>query len=50
MEKLLKELGLGEKEQVPVYQFVKDAIVRKYGQEFYDELDGAAQFMKADKG
>jgi hypothetical protein len=37
---------LGKKEQVPVYQFVKDAIVRKYGQEFYDELDGAAKFLK----
>lgn len=40
---------LGKKEQVPVYQFVKAAIVRKYGQEFYDELDGAAQFLKSQK-
>ena len=40
---------LGEKEQVPVYQFVKDAIVRKYGQDFYDELDGAATFLKSNK-
>jgi Protein of unknown function (DUF3109) len=38
---------LGEKEQVPVYQFLKDAIIRKYGEDFYDELDGAAQFMKS---
>lgn len=38
---------LGKKEQVPVYQFVKDAIVRKYGREFYDELDGAAVFLKS---
>ena len=37
---------LGEKEQVPVYVFLKDAIVRKYGVEFYEELDGAAKFMK----
>jgi hypothetical protein len=37
---------LGEKEKVPVYRFVKDALIRKYGQEFYDELDGAAQFLK----
>lgn len=37
---------LGKKEQVPVYQFVKDALVRQYGQEFYDELDGAAAFLK----
>ncbi|MCC7244644.1 MAG: DUF3109 family protein [Saprospiraceae bacterium] len=37
--------SLGEKEQVPVYRFVKDAIIRHYGQDFYDELDGAATFM-----
>lgn len=36
---------LGEQLQIPVYQFVKDAIIRKYGQEFYDELDGAAGFI-----
>ena len=40
---------LGEKAQVPVYQFLKSAIVRRYGQEFYDELDGAAQFIKESK-
>jgi Protein of unknown function (DUF3109) len=38
--------SLGEKEKVPVYRFVKDAIVRKYGQDFYDELDGAALFLQ----
>ena len=37
---------LGEKEQVPVYVFLKDALVRKYGAEFYEELDGAAKFMR----
>lgn len=37
---------LGKKEQVPVYQFLREAIVRKYGQDFYDELDGAAEFLK----
>ncbi len=37
---------LGEKEQVPVYVFLKDAIVRRFGVEFYEELDGAAKFMK----
>ncbi len=40
---------LGKKEQVPVYQFLREAIVRKYGQDFYDELDGAAQFLQAEK-
>lgn len=39
---------LGRKEQVPVYRFLREAIVRKFGQEFYDELDGAAAFLKAD--
>ena len=38
---------LGEKEQVPVYVFLKDALERKYGAEFYEELDGAAKFMQA---
>ncbi len=37
---------LGRKEQMPVYRFLRDAIVRKYGQEFYEELDGAAEFLK----
>jgi hypothetical protein len=37
---------LGEKEQVPVYQFLKDAIIRKYGEAFYEELDGAARFVR----
>ena len=33
----------GAQLQVPIYQFVKDALVRKYGQDFYDELYAAAQ-------
>jgi len=33
----------GEKEQVPVYTFLKEAIIRRYGSEFYDELDAAAK-------
>jgi len=37
---------LGKKEQIPVYQFVKNALVRKYGQDFYDELEGAVAFLK----
>ncbi len=39
---------LGKKEQLPVYKFVKEAIVRKYGAAFYEELDAAAQHLKAD--
>lgn len=37
---------LGQKEQVPVYQFLREALIRKYGADFYEELDGAAKFIK----
>lgn len=37
---------LGDKLQVPLYQFVKDAIVRKYGAAFYEELDGAVKGLR----
>jgi len=30
---------LGGELKVPVYKFVKDALVRKYGQEWYDDLE-----------
>lgn len=36
----------GEAEKIPLYQFVREALVRKYGQEFYDALEGAAQFLR----
>jgi len=36
---------LGKKESVPVYKFLKDAIVRYKGEHFYDELDQAAEHM-----
>ncbi len=36
---------LGKKEQVPVYRFVKDALVRKYGEDFYEELDMIAKYV-----
>lgn len=35
----------GKKAQLPVYQFVKEAIIRKYGIEFYEELDAAAEYL-----
>jgi hypothetical protein len=37
---------LGKKEELPVYKFLKNAIVRKYGEDFYEELDAAAQHLK----
>lgn len=32
----------GEKLQVPVYKFLKEAIIRKYGKDFYSKLEAAA--------
>lgn len=39
---------LGDKLKVPVYKFLKDALVRKYGPEFYEALDAVAEKFKAD--
>lgn len=36
----------GAQEKMPVYRFLRDAIIRKYGADFYEELDGAAAFIK----
>ena len=36
----------GDKEKVPIYKFVKEAIIREKGQDFYDELDAAAEYME----
>lgn len=35
--------ALGEKLKVPVYQFLKEPIIRKYGEEFYDAIDTIAK-------
>lgn len=34
---------LGKNLKVPVYVFLKDALIRKFGEEFYEALDGAAK-------
>ena len=34
---------LGKKLKIPLYKFVKDGLVRKFGQEFYDVLEQAAK-------
>jgi hypothetical protein len=36
----------GEKLQVPVYRFVKEALIRKYGKKWYAELERVAAFKK----
>lgn len=37
---------LGEKENVPLYQFLKEALIRKFGQSFYEQLHGAFLFKQ----
>ncbi len=38
--------ALGEELGVPVYQFVKEALVRKFGQQWFDELEKVAIELK----
>lgn len=40
---------LGKKEELPVYRFLQEAITRKFGEEFYEELDAAAEYHKNNK-
>lgn len=35
----------GERQGLPVYQFVREALIRKYGKEWYDQLDYAATHL-----
>lgn len=37
---------LGKKLQVPVYQFLKEPLIRKYGPDFYEALEAVAAKMK----
>ncbi|HOS46048.1 MAG TPA: DUF3109 family protein, partial [Paludibacter sp.] len=39
-------VSLGNKEKVPVYQFLKEPLIRKFGQAWYDQLVIAAQELK----
>ena len=38
--------SLGKELQVPVYKFVKQALIRKFGQNWYDELEKVAENHK----
>jgi len=40
---------LGKSLKVPVYQFLKESLTRKYGEEWYNELTIAAEMWKEDK-
>jgi len=41
--------ALGKKLKVPVYSFLKEALIRKYGKNFYEALDQIAQGYFVDK-
>ncbi|MGS2739679.1 DUF3109 family protein [Sinomicrobium sp. M5D2P17] len=38
--------ALGKELQVPVYKFVKDALIRKFGEDWYRELEEVAEGLK----
>ena len=38
--------ALGKKVKLPVYQFLKEPLIRKFGEEFYHALDAAANHLK----
>lgn len=37
---------LGKKEKLPVYKFVKNALIRKYGADFYEQLEETVRHLK----
>ena len=41
---------LGKEMQIPVYKFVKQALIRKFGEEWYLELEEFAQSHFTTKG
>jgi hypothetical protein len=42
---------LGQKLKVPVYQFLKEPLIRKYGKDFYQALEAVAKdYFEASKG
>lgn len=41
--------SFGKKLKVPVYEFLKEALIRKYGEEFYEALAATAAHFKAAK-
>ena len=38
--------ALGKELQVPVYKFVKEALIRKFGEDWYEELEKVAESLK----
>lgn len=42
-------LEYGKKLQIPLYQFLKDPLIRKYGKKWYHEVEIAAGFLEKQK-
>ncbi len=40
---------LGKEEQLPMYRFLKDALIRKYGESFYEEMESLGKYLEAKK-
>ena len=40
----------GEQLQVPVYAFLKEALIRRFGSEWYDQLCAAAKYLEEKEG
>lgn len=38
--------SLGKKHKVPVYAFLKEPLIRKYGEDFYEQLDQTAKYLE----
>lgn len=41
--------SLGKKNKKPLYEFIKDGLIRKYGKEFYEALEGAIAYARKGK-
>jgi Protein of unknown function (DUF3109) len=37
--------SFGKELKVPVYQFLKEPLIRKFGEDFYEQLDATAKYM-----
>ena len=40
-------LSLGRQKGIPVYQAVREALIRRFGEEFYQQLEEADRFLQA---
>lgn len=41
--------SLGKELKVPVYKFLKNSLIRKFGQEWYNQLSAVADYLKKEK-